>query len=78
MKFAKMLLLEINENKNDNMMKHIIGFKGEILWDSTKPDGTPRKLLDVHKIHKIGWKHKYSLLMGIEKYYKFYAASQTN
>jgi len=56
------------------MIKQIVGFKGEIKWDTSKLDGTPQKLLDVHRIHKIGWKHVYSLVMGIKKYYKLYAS----
>ena len=42
-----------------------VGYRGEILWDNTKPDGTPRKLLDVSKIHAMGWKAKTSLRDGI-------------
>ncbi len=44
----------------------IIGFKGEIVWDTSKPDGTPRKLLDISKITKLGWGPKISLTKGIE------------
>lgn len=42
-----------------------VGFQGEVLWDTTKPDGTPRKLLDVSKIHAMGWKAKTALRDGI-------------
>lgn len=44
-----------------------IGYSGEILWDSSKPDGTPRKLLDVSRINNLGWKSEISLEKGIEK-----------
>ncbi len=44
-----------------------IGFQGEILWDITKPDGTPRKLLNIDKISELGWRSKYDLDKGIEK-----------
>lgn len=44
----------------------IIGFEGKIILDDTKPDGTPRKLLNVGKLHKLGWKHYYSLEEGIK------------
>lgn len=54
------------------MIKDIIGFKGELKWDSSKPDGTYRKLLDVSKINKLGWKEKVSLEDGISKIYKLY------
>lgn len=52
------------------LLKEIVGYKGEISWDSTKPDGTPRKLLDVSLIHSLGWKHKIKLEEGIRKVYK--------
>jgi GDP-L-fucose synthase len=55
-----------------NLIKKIVGFKGEIVNDKTKPDGTPRKLLDVSKLHKIGWKHKIELEQGIKNTYKWF------
>ncbi len=51
------------------VVQKIIGHKGEIVWDSSKPDGTPRKLMDISKMHKLGWKHKTSLENGIRKTY---------
>jgi GDP-L-fucose synthase len=51
------------------MIKRIIGFEGQILFDASKPDGTPRKLLDVSKLHKQGWKHKVELEEGIKLSY---------
>jgi len=54
------------------LIKDIIGFKGEIMHDLTKPDGTPRKLLDVSKINQLGWKAKTSLEEGILKTYEEY------
>ncbi len=45
----------------------ITGFKGEILWDTSKPDGTPKKLLDVSRINKLGWKSKIDLYDGIKR-----------
>lgn len=53
-------------------IREIIGFTGEIIWDRSKPDGTPRKLLNVDKINKLGWKAKTSLQDGIEKSYKWF------
>jgi GDP-L-fucose synthase len=47
------------------LVKKIIGFNGELKFDSTKPDGTPRKLLDVSKLHNMGWKHSINLEQGI-------------
>ncbi|MFZ4543197.1 MAG: GDP-L-fucose synthase family protein [Saprospiraceae bacterium] len=46
------------------MIQHIVGFNGKIVQDSSKPDGTPRKLMNVDKIHKLGWKHKIELEVG--------------
>ena len=50
----------------------VVGFEGELAWDTTKPDGTPRKLLDVSKIHELGWRHTIGLRDGIEKTYKWF------
>lgn len=54
------------------MIKEIVGFKGDILYDLTKPDGTPRKLLDVSKIKELGWMPKVSLEEGIRRTYEKY------
>ena len=54
------------------MIKEIVGFAGEINWDTSKPDGTPRKLLDVSKLHNLGWKHKIGLEEGIRETYKWF------
>ncbi|NJW53669.1 GDP-L-fucose synthase family protein [Salinimicrobium oceani] len=51
-------------------IKTITGYKGKITWDTSKPDGTPRKLLDVSLIHSLGWKHSISLEKGIRKVYE--------
>jgi GDP-L-fucose synthase len=53
-----------------NLVKEIVGFRGEIKMDATKPDGTPRKLMDVSKLEKVGWKYKISLQEGIASVYK--------
>lgn len=53
-------------------IQKMIGYKGEVNFDSSKPDGTPRKLLDVSKLHTLGWKHKISLEDGIKKTYESY------
>jgi GDP-L-fucose synthase len=52
------------------LIKDIVGYEGEIVHDTTKPDGTPRKLTDVSKIHALGWKHTIDLKDGIEQVYK--------
>jgi len=54
------------------LIKNIVGFKGEIKWNSSKPDGTPQKLLNVDRLHELGWKAKIPLKGGIKKDYKCY------
>jgi len=54
------------------LILEIVGFEGEIEWDSSKPDGTPRKLLDVSRIKALGWMPKTSLRNGIESTYNWY------
>jgi GDP-L-fucose synthase len=62
------------------LVKEIVGYTGEIVWDTSKPDGTPRKLMDVSKLHGLGWHHKIALKDGIKSAYqdflKSIAASQ--
>ena len=52
------------------LIKEIVGFEGELVFDTSKPDGTPRKLMDVSKLHNFGWKHKIGLKEGIEEVYR--------
>jgi len=53
----------------------VVGFKGEIVWDTSKPNGTPRKVLNVDKIKSLGWEPKVGLREGIEKTYELYKES---
>ena len=53
-------------------------FTGEIVWDETRPDGTPRKLINVDKLHSLGWKHKVEIEEGVEKLYNWYQHSLEN
>lgn len=53
-----------------HMISDTVGYKGTILFDTTKPDGTPRKLLDITKLHNLGWKHSVTLKEGLEKTYE--------
>ncbi len=55
----------------EKIMKEV-GFKGELHWDSSKPDGTPRKLIDVTKLHNLGWHHKVEIDEGIHRLYEWY------
>ena len=50
----------------------IVGFQGDLVWDATKPDGTPRKLLDVSKLHALGWRHTIGLREGIARTYEWF------
>jgi len=52
------------------LLKKVIGFEGELTFDSTKPDGTPRKLMDVSKLHQLGWKHQIELEEGVKLAYQ--------
>ena len=54
----------------------VVGFDGELAWDTTKPDGTPRKLLDVSKIRAIGWKPAIALRDGIAQTYQWFLANR--
>ena len=54
------------------IIKEVVGYQGEIVNDITKPDGTPRKLLNVDRLHNTGWKHKVELRDGIERVYEWY------
>lgn len=54
------------------LIKELVGFKGRIVLDATKPDGTPRKILDVRKLHSLGWRHKISLTEGLRQVYEDY------
>jgi len=52
------------------IIKEIVGFEGELAFDTSKPDGTPRKLLSIDKLHNLGWKHQIELEEGIKSVYK--------
>ncbi len=58
------------------LIRQIIGFEGNIYWDSTKPDGTPRKLMDVTKMTEAGWQSSIQLKEGIEDTYKWFLENQ--
>ena len=57
------------------IIQKITGHQGAIIWDNTKPDGTPRKLMDVSKMNALGWKHRVSLEEGIQKTYNWFLNS---
>ncbi len=60
------------------LIKKTVGFDGDIVFDTTKPDGTPRKLLDVARMAELGWKAKTSLKDGIKRTYGWYLENSTN
>ena len=62
--------IEISIKDLANLIKEIVGFDGNIVFDSTKPDGTPRKLTDITKLNSLGWKHTIELRDGITKVYQ--------
>lgn len=57
-------------------IKNIVGFKGALTFNTTKPDGTPRKLTDVTKLHELGWKYRIELEEGVNKLYQWYLEQQ--
>lgn len=60
------------------LIQKITGYNGEIKFDASKPDGTPRKLMDVSKLHALGWYHKIELAQGIELAYKDFISKYQN
>ncbi len=58
------------------LIKDIVGFQGELRWNTEKPDGTPRKLMDVSRLHNMGWKHQIGLREGITSVYQEFAKSE--
>jgi GDP-L-fucose synthase len=59
-------------------IQKITGHQGEIIWDATKPDGTPRKLMDISKMHNLGWKHQVDLEQGIQLTYDWFVENVEN
>ena len=56
----------------------VTDFKGEIVWDTTKPDGAPRKLMNVSRLHDLGWRHTYDLESGLKHAFEWFLANQDN
>ena len=63
---------EISIKKIAIMVKNITGFKGKIFYNKSYPDGTPRRVLDITKIKKLGWKPKININRGLKIYYEWY------
>lgn len=64
--------LEVSIKELAKIIKKLVEFEGEVVWNTEKPDGTPRKLMDVSKLHQLGWKHTIELEEGIKKVYSDY------
>ncbi len=61
--------IEVSIKELAETVKEVVGYQGKLVFDLTKPDGTPRKLLDVSKLHRMGWKHDIELKEGIKRAY---------
>ena len=57
-------------------LREVIGFTGELRFDTSRPDGTPRKRLDVSRIHRLGWHHRIDLRSGLQRTYRWYCENQ--
>ena len=61
---------ELTIKELTELVAEVVGYQGAILWDPSRPDGTPRKLLDVSKLEKLGWKYRTELRDGIRLAYE--------
>lgn len=66
---------ELTIKELSQLVVKAVDFKGVIEFDSSKPDGTPRKLIDVSKLHSLGWKHKIEIEEGVQKLFEWYKSS---
>ena len=69
---------EVTIRELAEMVKKTVGFEGEIIWNDSMPDGTPRKLTDVTKLHALGWRHKVELEEGIQMAYDWFKENVEN
>lgn len=66
---------ELTIKQLSELIVRTVGFTGIVVWDESKPDGTPRKLIDVSKLHSLGWTHKVEIEDGVQKLYDWYRQS---
>ena len=66
---------ELTIKQLSELIVQTVGFTGTVVWDESKPDGTPRKLIDVSKLHSLGWTHKVEIEDGVQKLYDWYRQS---
>jgi GDP-L-fucose synthase len=64
--------VDVSISELATLIAEVVGFSGQIEWDASKPDGTPRKLLDVSKINELGWSAKITLQAGLKSTYEWY------
>ncbi len=69
---------ELTIRELSQLIAKTVGFNGEIVWDRSKPDGTPRKLIDVSKLHSLGWQHKVEIEDGVKRLYEWYKHTLLN
>ena len=69
---------EISIKELAKKIQKIVGHKGEVIWDESKPDGAPRKIMDISKIKNMGWTSTTELNVGIEKTYKWFLNNINN
>ena len=67
--------MDVSIRELANIIKRTVNFKGDLVFDTSRPDGMPRKLLDVSKLHHLGWKHSIELKKGIEEMYAWYLSN---
>ena len=70
--------VDITISQLAHTIQHVVGHSGNLIFDQSKPDGTPRKLMDVSKLHKLGWKHTTSLETGIKLAYQDFIKRYTS
>lgn len=66
---------ELTIKQLSELIVQTVGFTGTVVWDESKPDGTPRKLIDVSKLHSLGWMHKVEIEDGVQKLFSWYRQS---
>ena len=66
---------ELTIRELSELVVKAVGFEGEVVFDASKPDGTPRKLIDVSKLHSLGWTHKVEIDEGVQKLFDWYKES---
>lgn len=69
---------EVTIKELTKLIAKVVGFTGAILWNKSKPDGTPRKVTDMSRLHSMGWRHKVSLEDGLKKTYSWYLKEVEN